>query len=585
MLNGLTPIVPSTQDPSLVVVSSGAVTSTTTTTPMIPPVLNPSGVNSVPLMVQQPPLLLSHPNPMLLAGPPGSQPLLIQAPPGAYPQHSMVLATDSTAAPPSETPLSRPTFSSLPPTSSSPSAGLIPSSVGAVDQAFVPPPSGAILVPSPAVGPTHVSQQTEIMSQHARNLHESYMSVIRSINHHESGTPVASTTTKEQQPPPVGVFVNSVQARPTGAGTLGGQVQSENPPLLGVSPTNVDPNDIPDLLRGFDRVANIDVGGGYQSHHHAPTVAMTSASLSSQQEQLEHLYSPPFTSRSFDDFHRFLGNLSPLASERNAVSVSGSHAMLFPPHAPDLTSQNYLTPDGAMQVVATSSEPMALYHPPQPTPTPPEGVDATCEDPTTKSDAPLAAGAADRSAADVYNIFAQQSAFAASQHSAYTPQWLNYSNNENDTLSTKGGGMSGSSQNTKAISGAPLRKPLFTPDHRQHHPHPGTTTSSVISDFSSAMKSGQLLPARGTSNVVSEPSNTSDGGTDDTEDSPAGSSGSDSGEGDNDNSNDSDGAPSDTSGRRKKRRMSYSKSSLTTTGTSSRMSAASAADGNWDGEN
>jgi hypothetical protein len=561
---------------------------------MIPPVLNQSGVNSVPLMVQ-PPLLLSHPNPILLSGPPGSQPLLIQAPPGAYPHHlleassshpTMVLATDSTAAPPSATPVSLPTFSSLPPTSPSLASSSV---VGAPDQAIAPPPSGAILAPPPAIGQQHVSQQSEIMSQHARNLHESYMSVIRSINHHEgitppTGTTAATTPTMEQKPPPVDGVVNPGQVCPTGAGRLDVQVQPEHPPTLGVSPTNVDPNDIPDLLGGFDRVANTAGGCAHQSHHHAPTLTVTSSS--SRQAQLTHQYSPPFTSRSFDDFHRFLGNLSPLASERNSVCVAGSQVMPFPPHAPDLTSHNYqhhgLAPGGAMQVVATASEPMALYHPPQ-QPPPPEGVVSAWEDPTTKSDAPLAPGATDRSAADVYNIFAQQSAFAASQHSAYTPQWLNNSNNHNATSSAKGGGMSGSSHNTKLIPGAPLRKPLFTPDHRQHHPHPGTTTSSVVSDFSSVMASGQLLAARGTSNVVSEPSNTSDGGTDDMEDSPAGSSGSDSGDGDN--SNDSDGAPSDGSGERKKMRVSYSKSSIATSGTSSRMSAATAADEDWDGEN
>ena len=128
----------------------------------------------------------------------------------------------------------------------------------------------------------------------------------------------------------------------------------------------------PDFLSGFDKAVNRE-----------PT---TSKELVSNKNDA---YSPPFTSRSFDDFHRLLGkDLTPLGEVAPSAAASEPG-----------TTGNLTKPDVHQQ----SNDKPAIVVP-----------DTTA-----------------LFTAESYALFAQESALAASQHDAYLPQQHGCNNNNN----------------------------------------------------------------------------------------------------------------------------------------------------------
>jgi hypothetical protein len=102
------------------------------------------------------------------------------------------------------------------------------------------------------------------MQAHTKQLHESYLRALQQADEESTRNKSASSS----MPPPVNVA-----------------------PMV---PTVVQPpSEIPDLLSGFEKV----VQKNQSSTQEAPSVPPPA----------EGDYSPPFTSRSFDEFHRFLG--------------------------------------------------------------------------------------------------------------------------------------------------------------------------------------------------------------------------------------------------------------------------------------
>lgn len=147
-------------------------------------------------------------------------------------------------------------------------------------------------------------------------------------------------------------------------------IQTQPPAPIQHKPTISSPHsDIPDFLSGFEKVAAVSQGpkqGTQASVHNANTDAghIQPSTLTTDPQ-----YSPPFTSRSFDDFHRFLGKgLSPHPLDLNGKSMTVS---------PTNNSGSGLTPEGEEEV-----KPVAVT-------------------------------------ADSYALFAQESVLAVSHHSAY----------------------------------------------------------------------------------------------------------------------------------------------------------------------
>lgn len=238
-------------------------------------------------------------------------------------------------------------------------------------------PATATSAPAPAalnrVAPKTNSDET------AGNLHQSYLDV---LNQMQMNFAAAAGPQPQQQsaPPPmpqVGAPTSALQhgAAPV-ASTNGASVA--NKPLAQSSGTsnpsarkNDEPTpalqDIPDILSGFDKVA---------AAQNRTTPNRADVALISSQ------YSPPFTSRSFDDFHQLLGN----------------DLLHQPLNIGDSTS------GGQHQAIRTSTEQVrGLPHPPI------GGKSNGRAD--VNSDASLTA--------DAYAMFAQESALAVSQHSAY----------------------------------------------------------------------------------------------------------------------------------------------------------------------
>jgi hypothetical protein len=172
---------------------------------------------------------------------------------------------------------------------------------------------------------------------------------------------------------------------------------------------------VPDFLSGFDKVA--------ERTSYAPVPAL----------DLAVPCSPTFTSQSFDDFHRLLGqNLSPVLSYKNETSPVSCNGMpVLPLPAP--AAAHFQAPD-SMTMMRQSNhqahQPSIYYATPAAAAAAPQGTNTMMNSfnqnhsnllSNAYSEALSAESNIDVSNADAdaYNIFAEQSAFAAAQHSAY----------------------------------------------------------------------------------------------------------------------------------------------------------------------
>ena len=130
--------------------------------------------------------------------------------------------------------------------------------------------------------------------------------------------------------------------------------------------------DLPDFLSGFEKVTAQTAGAIYS--HHTPSQQLSISTIPVDQSQ----YSPPFTSRSFDDLHQHLGK-----------GLSPRPAQLEFPDFPPLPSSIASATIGRNDHAPTSQS-------------------------LLRNRAPV-----ESVTADSYSVFAQQSANAVSQHSAY----------------------------------------------------------------------------------------------------------------------------------------------------------------------
>jgi hypothetical protein len=352
------------------------------------------------------------------------------------------------------------------------------------------------------------SHPDEYVSEHARKLHQAYLRIVGRMeeDNKETGQEVQSQQERVVSSTPDSAQSNShVTCRDTA-----GMSQTGN--TMGEASAGPGTSGIPNLLSGFDKVA-----AGSSPPCHNPSSNLQKA----------YEYSPAFTSQSFDDFHRLLGkDLSPLVLSHKKYTVpSGQDMPMVPPLPPSIQSASLLRNDGA-GAPSSSQSITQLQHPPSQlscTSTQVSNQQTTSNLPSVIESKSLRPRPflVSSSGADSCNMFAQQSVFAASLHSAYQPHsWpMNADQNSRDwQLPT-----------------------LDDPNQAPICLHPSFN------------------------NVVSEPSNASDMGTEDYE-TAIGSSGGGSGNESagsntmsNNNSNDSDGSTSDTSRSRKKMRISYNK--------------------------
>lgn len=160
-----------------------------------------------------------------------------------------------------------------------------------------------------------------------------------------------------------------------GFGATGAKVGTANEPTRSASQA-----EMPDLLAGFDKVSQI---GPPRNH-----VGLSQAQVG----DVSHQYSPTFTSRSFDELHRFLGqeDLTPL-------SDAATHLRKYSPSRLDANTDS-------QPVTQENKSATAVWQPP--------------------NDIPRICGEAELTVADAYAIFAQQSASianVANEPSNYMP--------------------------------------------------------------------------------------------------------------------------------------------------------------------
>jgi len=117
-----------------------------------------------------------------------------------------------------------------------------------------------------------------------------------------SGGEAPSSSIPVQLPEPINSGVIRLLASPAGAAsTVDNNGDHGRAMVEHVDPLTELPHDMPDFLSGFDRVAlSLKPAGGTITHEH--DVAHYHGD-----HGFENQYSPTFTSRSFDDFHKFLG--------------------------------------------------------------------------------------------------------------------------------------------------------------------------------------------------------------------------------------------------------------------------------------
>ena len=250
---------------------------------------------------------------------------------------------------------------------------------------------------------------------------------------------------------------------------------------LGVSGPQPVINEMPDFLVGFDRVTT--------SPHEA--VAPPAAIAEDDPSQ----FSPTYTSRSFDDFHRLLGtNLSP--GGRRHVPNLGILQL------PDETAKDLSIPPtiGGMQDLPSLRLPVLPIHPRQSSQERLQRAYGEAMAWGSRAPAPL-------NPADSYTIVAQQGAFAASQHSAY---FAAKSDLEGDDLSMLLMGIKEKQQYESASSArdAYSRSPTMKCHESFLMPTSGFPT---VSAEPSDQGSDEANQASGTDSNPSDGSNDSDG--------------------------------------------------------------------------
>jgi hypothetical protein len=202
-------------------------------------------------------------------------------------------------------------------------------------------------------------------------LHQSYVNALKQ----KSPAPVAAASTP--QATSIGASHTS-QVRSTKQADVGlpvpapalswaPSVSAKHGHANGPSCAAPETNALPDFLTGFDKVTSNPKHGAAQGK---PTIDAPPTGGNPQ-------YSPPFTSRSFDDFHRLLGNdLSPLDETVDQKTSASSTQDQRQPH---LSLAATAQASQSIREIDT----MALFN------------------------------------AESYAMFAQESAIAASQHAAY----------------------------------------------------------------------------------------------------------------------------------------------------------------------
>ncbi len=167
-------------------------------------------------------------------------------------------------------------------------------------------------------------------------------------------------------------------------------------------------NDLPNFLEGFDMIASRRDANTPGKQHPTPDLAH---------------FSPTYTSRSFDDFHRLLGkNLSPDTRRQETRDVPAFDINELPFPAPHIQNDlpmefgsedpaNVFTNDRATHLFSTLKPKITSRELPE------HHRQKTCQ---TNGQTVSVGVTGTELGADSYSIFAQQSAFAASQHSAYS---------------------------------------------------------------------------------------------------------------------------------------------------------------------
>jgi hypothetical protein len=200
--------------------------------------------------------------------------------------------------------------------------------------------------------PATATKNLTVPIDQRKMLHRSFMNALK------QGSPASVAATTAPKVIPRGASHTS-QERPTQ------HAQASAPPVSqGAAPET---NEVVDFLAGFDNVtSNLEHGAAQGKPN---TDAPSTGSIPQ--------YSPPFTSQSFDDFHRLLGkDLPPMDETIDQKTTSSSTRDRQQPHSP-------------LAATAQTSQPireldtMALFN------------------------------------AESYAMFAQESAIAASQHAAY----------------------------------------------------------------------------------------------------------------------------------------------------------------------
>jgi hypothetical protein len=209
--------------------------------------------------------------------------------------------------------------------------------------------------------------------------------------------------------------VSTSVAKPRASGETATSAPLCSKSTISATPASV-PNlgEMSDFLSAFDKVTGRSLGGS-----------------SAPAQVTSNEYSPTFTTESFDDLHRFLGmDLSPVTTPKglvNNVPISRGTPVIpmpSPVEAQDPAAQELpaaqLPPEevAKMRQPNQSNETMETEKPPQLSYTSYTSLlseaytEAMLKRKQEEKSGPLGA--------DSYSIFAQQSAFAASQHSAYT---------------------------------------------------------------------------------------------------------------------------------------------------------------------
>jgi hypothetical protein len=414
-------------------------------------------------------------------------------------------------------------------------------------------------VPAVAVAP--VAPPAKVPLTARQSLEQAYMNVAKTIQNENAI--VAKGAGRIPYAP-----VNSTQGADSASVTNNNDAKSIQPAQQQAQPAPaLTTNEMPDFLSGFDKVD----GQGSPSKD-----------VSRDGMDLAHHHSPTYTSRSFDDFHQLLGKTLTPEAKRQAIDKLmvppfpfPSNSALHPKEAPaPFSPVTAAGPQG--QGVAASAAPVGntmdfswglVTHPfvlngaqgststapvpltqaqqvlQQATQQPPQhhqlmltkayGEALSKAAPVAVSHAPGA-----NVGADSYSIFAQQSALAASHHSAYT---------------------SGPGDDGMAMSFADemMIDMLF------QQPTPPPAPSYSRNDNSSRINDANLAPhtmpntrtpMHNPNHLVSEPSNSSDQGSDET---PGDTSGFGTDNQADGSSNDSDGTNSESSRKKSRTTSSY----------------------------